>query len=35
MYRALEARLASGVLEGTCASCPELAESGREEIRKV
>lgn len=35
MYRALEARLASGVLEGTCASCPELAESGREEIGKV
>lgn len=35
MYRELEARLSSGVLEGTCASCPEMKESGREEIRKI
>lgn len=34
-YRLLRDRLASGVLEGVCSSCPELTGSSRGEIRKV
>ncbi len=34
-YEALRERLARGVMEGSCAGCPELSQGAREEVRKV